>query len=400
MAHKDTSLGVGASTLGSLRCGAHSHPGLTADSTAWVDTCFIHSGRCAALPAENRLPATVRRRRDPALLPLRGKGVPTVTRFMRHGQFALLSLALACGAGTEPNRGGGGAIGPIGPFPTGLTGKVAFVTYTHVTSPPQPHSEQEVHVIGIADPADRAIYTTQDVDVEGLTWAPDGEHLVIQTFKLKVGPNGENQSTWQLHLLNMAGNDQVFFYGTWPQVAYHPAYGADGRLAYFGYNCITILGGSTYPNLWDANSYLSWAPDGSALVYTQEFAYAQQFTGLMKLTLADLSLTQLVAPDGGEVITQPAVSPDGARIAIMRFGGGRHHQEIWTVTAAGADAQQVTTGFEDYSPSWTPGGQHIVFARTYGSAPGIYLIAPSGGTPTRVVGVSEPTFVTSVAWSR
>jgi WD40-like Beta Propeller Repeat len=323
-------------------------------------------------------------------------------RFVRFGQFALLSLALACGTALEP---GSGAVGPIGPFPAGLTGKVAFTTQVVITTQSHAYTQTQLHVIDMAD-SDRVIYTGRDVMVQGLTWAPDGEHVVLQTYLFQEpGPNGENRSIWQLHLLSVAAaTDQLIFDGPLPKV--HPAYSADGRLAYFaGWGPSTgpstmgiyIDGAYTYSHDYDINTYLAWTPDG-ALVYTYPWGTGAQ-RGLLRLTLADSGVTQLVAPDSDEVIAEPAVSPDGDRIAIVRYGGPRDREELWTVTATGADARQLTTGFVDFSPAWTPGGQYIAFAR-YGSAQGIYLIGPTGGTPSRVVGVSHSLLITAVAWSR
>jgi Tol biopolymer transport system component len=62
------------------------------------------------------------------------------------------------------------------------------------------------------------------------------------------------------------------------------------------------------------------------------------------------------------VIQEPAVSPDGALIAMLRFGGTRQLQEIWTATASGSGAQQLTVGFNDDFPAWTPGGTYLAFA--------------------------------------
>lgn len=55
----------------------------------------------------------------------------------------------------------------------------------------------------------------------------------------------------------------------------------------------------------------------------------------------------------------PAVSPDGSRVAVSILGG------IWLVPAAGGDAVRVTgaDGAWDTHPAWAPGGQFLAFAR-------------------------------------
>ena len=315
--------------------------------------------------------------------------------FGQLGVIPLLVLALACGGdgGTGP---GEPLVGPIGPFPSDLTGKVAFGTRAVITTSSRAHTETKVHVIDIAHPDDQVIFTAQDVWLEGLTWSPDGEHLVIETHQPQdPGSNGENRDVIQLRSLNLTGTeDQVVFDGSGPE--FHPAYSADGRLAYFAgwsddpSSGIFISGHSIHPLVYDGSSWLSWSPDGSALVYTWES------TGLSELALGGGNVTQLIAPEGGEVIEEPAYSPDGTRIAIMRFAGTRQGEEIWTVTATGENPQRLTTGFSDEFPAWTPGGKYIAFSRLGSSSPGIYLIAPSGGPASRVVGGD----LDLIAWSR
>jgi Tol biopolymer transport system component len=289
-------------------------------------------------------------------------------------------------------------VGPIGPFPSGVTGEVAFATLISRTTSTRAYTQTEVHVIDMADPVDRVIFTAEDLIVEGLTWAPDGKHLVMQSHKFQPpGPNGENRDIFRLRLLDLAGTqDLTVFDGPGPELA--PAYSAAGRLAYFArWNTdpasgIFIDGSPAHSTVWLNGNGLSWAPDGTALVFTWG-------PGLSRLTLADGSVTQLVAAATDEWIMRPSYSPDGTRIAMTRFGGDHEGEEIWTTSATGTDAVQVTKGFADEFPGWTPDGNYIVFSRSSGSASGIYLVASAGGTPNRVVGVGGG-FLTQVAWSR
>jgi len=71
-------------------------------------------------------------------------------------------------------------------------------------------------------------------------------------------------------------------------------------------------------------------------------AYAQQASRTVDVT------------DGA---ADPAVSPDGAQIALSILG------KIWIVPAAGGDARQVSNGFSwDTHPAWSPDGQFLVYA--------------------------------------
>jgi Tol biopolymer transport system component len=327
----------------------------------------------------------------------RGDDAPgCVARQMRVLSSALLSLALACGdGGTGPSAP---TIGPIGPFPQGMTGKVAFVVSRVVTSSAEAHTESQVHVIDVANPTDRVIYTAPpNVSIQGLTWSPDAQRVVAQTFLSRVDSDGNNRSIWQLHSVNVASTQEVILFpSSAPQ--YHPAYSSTGRLAYFaGWSDdpaagIFVDGQPKHAVASEGSSYLSWTPDESTIIYSR------QGLGLQELTLQSGSVRQLVAPEAEEVIQQPAVSPDGTTIAMLRFGGTRHGQEIWTLTAAGDGAQRLTDGFGDEFPGWTPNGAYVAFVRSGPAQPGIYVIPASGGTPTRVVGISEPA-LGPMSWS-
>ena len=321
---------------------------------------------------------------------VRGLGDGVVMGVPMSGKVLLGRLALAtalvagCGDGGH-GPSDGDEVRPVDPMPSGLTGKVAFVTSRVVTSGAASRIDSRIHVIDIAAPADRVIYTGQGMQIQDLTWAPDGARLVMQSYIAQPpGPNGENRDIVQLHELDLAGTrDVVLFDGQGPE--FHPEYALDGRLAYFARWStdpaagIHISGTATYPMYFDGNTYLAWAPDGHALAFTK--------FGLQRLSLPEETVTLLVPAENDETITQPSYSPDGSRIAFMRFAGGRDNQEIWTTDSSGGDPRRLTHGFADGAPAWTPGGSYIAFWRFGGTGQGIYVMPPDGGTPERIVAV-------------
>jgi Tol biopolymer transport system component len=283
--------------------------------------------------------------------------------------------------------GPGDTVGPIGPFPSGVTGKIGFITSGVVTTSTGAYVETKVHVTDVASATDQVIYTFRDVQVLGLTWAPDDNHLVLHTLTDPLG-----NANHQLQLLSVTGGGPtVIFDGNGPETG--PSYAPDGRLAYWGGYSGTPTGGiwidgqSVHPLAFGLSG-LSWMPAGDALVFTQDPV------GLQRLVLSSGSVTTLLTPENGEALYQPAVSPDGSRIALMRFGGSRQGQEIWTVAADGSDPRQLTSGFTDDSPQWTPDGNYVAFTRTGG----IHLIPSGGGSPVRVVGVGNS--LMCMAWSQ
>lgn len=75
------------------------------------------------------------------------------------------------------------------------------------------------------------------------------------------------------------------------------------------------------------------------------FAYASPSLGQARVVTVD---------DGA---ADPAVSPDGARIAVSILG------KIWIVPANGGDATQVSSGISwDTHPAWSPDGQFLAYS--------------------------------------
>jgi dipeptidyl aminopeptidase/acylaminoacyl peptidase len=314
-------------------------------------------------------------------------------RSLLQGALAALIFVLGC-ASDASGPGSSDSSGRIGPFPAGVTGKVAFATSTHGNG----HSTDAVHVVDPADRSNRVIWTGQDEGVEGLTWAPNDQELVMGTVRFSLSTGFD----WKLHRVNLQGTENAVIYDATGS-EHHPAYGSEGQLAYFaesgpnspsGILGIYIDGTLVYPiTSGDDNTFLAWDQGDTTLILTSDQYYGPP--GLSRLSIAAGMVTPLLAPDNGEVIVQPAVSPDGARIAIMRYPGNRADEELWTVSAAGTDAQQLTKGSFDSSPAWTPDGQYIAFIR-WGNRPGVYLIPSAGGQPTRVIGGQFD----ALAWSQ
>jgi dipeptidyl aminopeptidase/acylaminoacyl peptidase/CubicO group peptidase (beta-lactamase class C family) len=89
-------------------------------------------------------------------------------------------------------------------------------------------------------------------------------------------------------------------------------------------------------------------------------------------------LTSLTVP------SQPALSPDGARVVyVLRTldaDEDRNIDQLWTVPAAGGTARRLTTGSSDTAPAWSPDGSRLAFLRE-GQ---LHLLAADGGEPEQV----------------
>ena len=113
-----------------------------------------------------------------------------------------------------------------------------------------------------------------------------------------------------------------------------------------------------------------------------------------------------MAPDGSRLrpltnviadLSDPAVSPDGTRVAFVRAGDvpcKGCSPSVWTMDATGGHQREVTfprndIGEADSSPSWSPDGKRIVFSRlSFTSPPALYVVPARGGRarPLHVAG--------------
>src|SRR5690242_5862598 len=82
-----------------------------------------------------------------------------------------------------------------------------------------------------------------------------------------------------------------------------------------------------------------------------------------------------------------SIAPDGKRVAFvvreMAAGEQKHRAHIWMVDTIGGQPYPFITGKqEEYSPRWSPDGQHLAFiALDEGSKekPQVHLMAADGG---------------------
>ena len=129
------------------------------------------------------------------------------------------------------------------------------------------------------------------------------------------------------------------------------------------------------PQLTSGPSSLSWAPDGSALVYSMQGSLWRQEIG------SGLAV-QLTAGPGYDY--QPDWSPDGRRIVFSRYLADAI--ELWTLDLASGELAQLTdNGAVNLEARWSPSGDRIAFVSTFATGRfRIFTAAMDGGAFTPV----------------
>jgi dipeptidyl aminopeptidase/acylaminoacyl peptidase len=99
-----------------------------------------------------------------------------------------------------------------------------------------------------------------------------------------------------------------------------------------------------------------------------------------RLRISDL--TDLAVPE------QPALSPDGSRIAyVLRTQDterDRPASALWRVDTAGGDPVRLTTGTGDSGPAWSPDGTRLAFLRASDGPAQLWVLPAAGGEPEQL----------------
>lgn len=154
----------------------------------------------------------------------------------------------------------------------------------------------------------------------------------------------------------------------------------------------------------EVGSTATWSPDGQGLLVSRQggMAFLDLITGrLQTLTTGGPAYSDVFDAVG-------RFSPDGTRIVFASTrpaadGGKRPDGDIWVIDRDGSNLHRVTDGSGvDEAPRWTPDGRAVVFVRhpfifAQGETePGIYVVSPDGGAPTRVSAGQTGVAVTAV----
>ena len=281
-----------------------------------------------------------------------------------------------------------------------------------------------IYAVSAQGGAEQTLVPQGDLAVEGLVWSPDARQLA---FSARRG----RQGAFSLHLLPLDGSPPQRL--TSPATTYpgdlEPAFSPDGRLLAFvrtqidgrqDVAVVTVEGGRVRRLAREQKGVtgLDWTADGDEVVYA---ANRDGAAGLWRVGLGggDPRWVSLGA-DAGEIASpsvgraggvvfarqrvrsqvvevgadrtvravlpstrddrQPAVSPDGRRLAFVSTRSGSH--EVWTAGPDGSGADRLTDfgGARVSGPRWSPDSRRVVVsARADGDAD-VFVVLPSGET--------------------
>jgi Tol biopolymer transport system component len=188
------------------------------------------------------------------------------------------------------------------------------------------------------------MYSSKETTGLEPAWMPDGSGLVF------LSENGKSRGLVQTMGTSPAKTNFIvaagdpYFSGEWPALS------PDGKAVAVG-----------LANLYEFDS--GWRT-------TRHFDRA--------LALTDLLGTGFTLLGAG---TDPAWSPDGARLAFARVSDGNAH--VFVANADGSDAQQITEGpADDIEPAWSPDGRFLVFCSAHGNdrwtQSNLFAVRPDG----------------------
>ena len=217
------------------------------------------------------------------------------------------------------------------------------------------------------------------------SWMPDSRRIVFEAQT----PGTSSVHLWMADL--QSGALQAVTASNTEEA--YPAVSPDGkRIAFIGapsdFDLVEIpIDGSPMRPLVSTPRYESWpawSPVGRQLAYTAVR------NGAYEIWLADLQnggeRPLITGKDFGneliQFLAQPSFSPDGRRIAYLRFSA--ESSAIWVSTVEGGPPVQLAPEpdvVRQDSPTWSPDGNWIAYVSTLGDQHVLAKVRPGGSRP-------------------
>jgi TolB protein len=119
---------------------------------------------------------------------------------------------------------------------------------------------------------------------------------------------------------------------------------------------------------------LEFLPDGNRIIYSandvirDDDGHEAIANGIYIYDLTQH--TNILVMTNVESGAEPSVSPDGSKIAFVKYDDGRKGSQIYTANADGSNWKQLTSGqYYNWTPRWSPDGKRLVFETTRNDNP-------------------------------
>jgi Tol biopolymer transport system component len=236
-------------------------------------------------------------------------------------------------------------------------------------------------------------------------FSPDGKRVAFVW-------NGTDESKFHIYTKDVDGND-VHSFTTGDGSEGSPVWSPDGRtIAFIRYATAPERSGvylssgfeesgrkiTSISPLHDiANRHLDWSPDGKFLAVVDKTP-AGEGTAIFLVSAQDGTRSQLTSSSQPTIIdTSPAFSPDGKRLAFLRFRGSNAN-DIYVLPITGAEPRRLTFDnafISDYA--WTPAGDEIIFSSKRSGSSELWRIPVAGGKPRKATEVASGAYFLSVS---
>jgi Tol biopolymer transport system component/DNA-binding winged helix-turn-helix (wHTH) protein len=245
-----------------------------------------------------------------------------------------------------------------------------------------PSNQGEIYLVPVSGGPEKKL-TSDNRSVIGVSWTPDGKHVVFSSNRA-----GGGYTLWKISVTD--GNLEPVAIGG--ENALNPTIARSGnRLAFVKANTdtnvwqIELATGNQTPaptplissSRHDRNPALS--PDG------KKIAFESSRTGNLEIWLSDANGANLVqlTQFEGPIASNPCWSPDGKYVAFEARSDG--HSDIQIVNVEGGSPRRLTFDpSNELSPSWSVDGHWIYFSSDRNGSTQLWKMPASGGTAIQI----------------
>jgi Tol biopolymer transport system component/DNA-binding winged helix-turn-helix (wHTH) protein len=153
------------------------------------------------------------------------------------------------------------------------------------------------------------------------------------------------------------------------------------------------------PSHWEQGA-LSWSADGHSLIFPDHVG-AQPNSEIFQLNLLTGESRAITSPPPGwEGDLNPAVSPDGRKIAFTR-ASETAVRDIWWITPADGKLHQLTYDHMNIdSLAWSADSASVIFSSNRGGKYALWQMALDGTAPRRLTVGTEDAYQPTAGWHK